>query len=105
MLHHFGKVRAEEVLSDSLSEGANGVNTDSSKLDLLTLASESQELSNAVDSGWEIRQETLLGSMSGTTNGTGRNGFYTERSILEETSKSFHYELEILLNIVMKYLQ
>ena len=43
--------------------------------------------------------------MSGTTNGTSHNCFYTEWSILEEIRKSVHDELEILLNVVMKYLQ
>lgn len=51
MLHHFGKVWAEDILADSLSKGANGVHGDSSKLDFLALPSESQELSNAVDGG------------------------------------------------------
>ena len=47
----------------------------------------------------------MLGSMSGTTNGTSYNCFYSERSILEEISKSVHDELEILLNVVMEDLQ
>jgi hypothetical protein len=47
MLHHFGKVRAEDVLADNLREGADGFQSDSSKPYFLALASESQELTPA----------------------------------------------------------
>ena len=40
--------------------------------------------------------------MSGTTNGTSHNYFYSERSILEEIRKSVHDELQILFNVVME---
>lgn len=69
LLHHAGEVGTELLLADGISKGADGVHGDTTKLLLLALTSEDQEVLEAVHGLGEVGKELLLGGVSGATDG------------------------------------
>jgi len=90
------EVRPEDVLSDGLGDGSEGVGGDSSKVGLLSLVLESQEGLHSSDGGLEVGDESVLGSVSGRSDGSGDGGSNGDGSVLEENEESLHQEREVV---------
>jgi hypothetical protein len=98
VLHHIREVKAENVLTNGLSEGTNGVHGDTAELDLLALAGEAEERGNVVHGGLEVGQKTVLGGMGSASDGASNDSLDRYRGSLEKTGKALHDQLEVLVN-------
>lgn len=99
------EVGPEDVLTDSLSDRAEGVGGNAAEVGLLALVLEGEEGLHPRDRGLEVRNEALLGGVRGRADGASNGGANGDRGVLKEDEKALHEEGKVLGDVVTKDLE
>lgn len=105
LLHHLREVRAEHILAHGLRESTDRVDSNTTKLDLLALVRQDQEVLQVLHRRLEVWHEPILGGVGGATDGPNNDGLGGDRRGSEERIEALHDAGKVEVDMVMEDLE